>query len=118
MRSPAKAPMLYRLQLYSYSELRLSQRQSTSSLPREPYSKRGSGLNRCPFVEFSVCRFLEPLHQLDVPEPAKVVVKTARIVVGVTVECAKRLRRIRAQDVVATHSKGRVVQQRLPAGHD
>src|SRR5207248_10868839 len=69
------------------------------------------------FVQFSVSRFLEFLHQLDIPEPAEVVVEAARIVIGVTLEGTERLRRILTQDVVATHSKGGVVQQRLPAGH-
>src|SRR5205814_4821753 len=40
-----------------------------------------------------------------------------RIVVAITLEGTERLRRIRAQDVVATQGKGGVVQQRLPARH-
>ena len=84
----------------------------------EPYSKRGSGLNRCPFVELiNASRFLELLDQLHVPEPAEVVVEAARIVIGVTFQETERFRWIRAQHVVATHSKGGVVQQCLPAGH-
>src|SRR5436305_1470145 len=58
---------------------------------------------------------LKPLHQLHIPEPAEVVVEAARIVVGITFEGAKGLRRIFAQDVVATNGKPAVVQQRLPA---
>src|SRR5205085_12123623 len=79
---------------------------------------RGNGFDRCPSVEFSVFSVtLEPLHQLDIPEPAKVVVEAARIVVGIAIERAIRLWRICAQNVVATHGKGGVVQQRLPARH-
>src|SRR5690348_9068542 len=81
-------------------------------------AKRGSGLNRCPFVELiNASRFLELLDQLHVPEPPEVVVEAARIVVSITFLEAERFRWIRAQHVVATHSKGGVVQQCLPAGH-
>src|SRR5438874_1541768 len=60
---------------------------------------------------------LEPLHQLDIPEPPEVVVEADGEIVGITEEGAKGLRRILAQNVVATNGKGSVVQQRLPAGH-
>src|SRR5207248_7168236 len=60
---------------------------------------------------------LEPLHQLDIPEPPEVVVEADGEIVGITEEGAKGLRRILAQYVVATNGKGSVVQQRLPAGH-
>src|SRR5437016_21213 len=59
---------------------------------------------------------LEPLHQLDIPKPPEVVVKTARIVVGITFEDTERLRWILAQDVVATDGKPGVVEDRFPAG--
>jgi hypothetical protein len=58
-----------------------------------PYIKR-QRLSRCPLVEFSVSRFLEPLHQLDIPEPSKVVVETDGEIVGITLVKAIRLRRI------------------------
>src|SRR5205823_3931892 len=57
----------------------------------------------------------ELLHQLDIPEPAEVVVKASRIVIRVTLEGTKRLWRILAEDVIAADGVRRVVQQGFPA---
>jgi hypothetical protein len=132
MRSPAKAPN--RCSFYSDSELRRSQSVATEvtcsktlwrppmtvvsdcsfighiALPRRSNSKKGSGLNRCPFLELNRGRFLESLDQLKVHEPPEVVVEAARIVVSVTLLEAERLRRIRAQDVGDTNGIGGIVQ--------
>src|ERR1700731_4067766 len=84
---------------------------------RVSVQQRGSPNSGLPLVKLILSAVLEFLLQLDVPEPADVVVFESGIAVGVAMEEPGLSRRILAEDIVAADGDRAVVEDRLPARH-